>query len=262
MVNRDEIIAQIHALIGYDLGAKAQKIDDNANGEQILGTREVKKIALGVSGNLDFFRESVAHGAQFCITHHGLKLSARAIYNARLDLSQQATLRYVFANNLTVGGYHYTLDAQPDFGNNATIIKKLGATRLNLPYFDEWGWVGEFDTPVAVVELKKLCTEIFAHDIFAVYGGNKVVKRIGVCSGGAKPYGAQLHEIYEKGIELHIAGEIGESGPAIAQEAGFNYFACGHYATEVFGVQELGKKIKAHFQNQLEVEFIDIPNVH
>ena len=46
----------------------------------------------------------------------------------------------------------------------------------------------------------------------------------------------------------------------VAKDAGFNYFAAGHYATEVFGVQELGKKLKAHYKDQLEVEFIDIPN--
>jgi len=44
------------------------------------------------------------------------------------------------------------------------------------------------------------------------------------------------------------------------KESGINYFCGGHYATEVFGVRELGKIIKAYFKNKLEVEFIDIPN--
>ena len=44
------------------------------------------------------------------------------------------------------------------------------------------------------------------------------------------------------------------------KESEINYFACGHYATEVFGVQELGKVIKSRFKDKLEVEFIDIPN--
>ncbi|PIW06971.1 Nif3-like dinuclear metal center protein, partial [Candidatus Collierbacteria bacterium CG17_big_fil_post_rev_8_21_14_2_50_45_7] len=52
-----------------------------------------------------------------------------------------------------------------------------------------------------------------------------------------------------------------EGSPALAKEAGFNIFVAGHYATEVFGVQELGKKIKEKFGDKLEVEFIDIPNI-
>lgn len=262
MIKRDELITSINEIIGGDLLEKAAKIDGNANGVQIHGSEEVAKVVLGVSTSLDFFKEAVAADAQFCITHHGLHLSApKYVYNARLDQSQQTVLRYVFANDLTIAGYHYTLDAHPEIGNNAVIIRELGAKRLDIPYFLEgWGWVAEFSRPQNVTDLAKKLSDILNHDIFAVYGGPEKVRRIGVCSGGAKPVGESLHEIYDKGIELHIAGEIAESGPNIAKEAGFNYFAGGHYATEVFGVQELGKELKARYKDKLEVEFIDIPN--
>ncbi len=260
MVTRDELIKTIHKIIGEDLIAKANQVDDNANGVQIHGVDEVSKIALGVSANLDFFHEAVAAGAQFTLTHHGVHLSHRYMYNSRLDQSQQAVLKYVFVHNLTVTGYHYSLDAQPDFGNNATIIRKLGAKRLDEPYFEGWGWVGEFDQPMPAKDLATKLAAITSHDVFAVYGGPAVVKRIGVCSGGAKPLGLTIHDIYDHHIDLHVTGEIMQSGSDIAKDAGFNYFAAGHYATEVFGVQELGKEIKKHFGNTLEVEFIDVPN--
>ncbi len=260
MVTRDELIQTIHHLIGEDLIEKANQIDENANGVQIHGADEVSKIALGVSISLDFFREAVASGAQFTLTHHGLHLSPKYMYNSRLDRSQQAVLKYVFAHNLTVAGYHYSLDAHPEIGNNATIIKLLGAKKLDIPYFEGWGWVGEFESPTDVKKIAAKLAAITSHDVFAVYGGPTKVKRIGVCSGGGKPTGIELHEIFDKGVELHITGEISESGPSIAKDSGFNYFAAGHYATEVFGVQELGKKIKEHYKDKLEVEFIDIPN--
>ena len=44
------------------------------------------------------------------------------------------------------------------------------------------------------------------------------------------------------------------------KESGIAYFVCGHYATEKFGVQELGKKIESKFKPKVEVEFIDIEN--
>jgi len=260
MIKRDALISSIHSIIGEDLLAKANQVDDNANGVQVHGAGEVTKLALGVSTGLDFFREAVSSGAQMCVTHHGLHLSDRYLYNSRLDQAQQAVLKFVFESNLTVAGYHYSLDAHPQIGNNAVIIRELGAKRLDIPYFEDWGWVAEFDQSQNVEKLAEKCSDLFSHDVFAVYAGPKTVRRIGVVSGGGKPAGKWMHEIYDKGVELHLTGEIAEGGPSIAKDAGFNYFAYGHYATEVFGVQELGKKIKEHYQDELEVEFIDIPN--
>ena len=127
MVTRDELISTINKIIGLDLLTKANSLDENANGIQIHGADEVTKIALGVSTNLDFFTEAVSAGAQFCLFHHGLPLTPRFLYNSRFNLSQQAVLKYVFIHNLTVAGYHYSLDAHQEIGNNATIIKLLGA---------------------------------------------------------------------------------------------------------------------------------------
>lgn len=260
MVTRDELVTFIHATLGSDLLASANAVDDNANGVQIHGAEKVEKIALGVSANLDFFREAVSSGAQFTLTHHGIHLSHRYMYNSRLDQSQQAVLKYVFSHDLTVTGYHYSLDVHPTLGNNAVLIRELGAKRLDEPYFESWGWVGEFADPVSVESVATKLAEITSHDIFAVYAGPKDIKRIGVCSGGARPTGLTLHDIFDHHIDLHITGEIVQSGSDLAKDAGFNYFAAGHYATEVFGVQELGKVLKQHFGDKLAVEFIDIPN--
>ena len=260
MVKRDELIKFIHETIGLELLEKVQEFDNYANGVQVHGKEEVKKIVLGVSASEDFFKEAVKTGADFCVLHHCINLTEKNVVNCRFHRGTQKQLKLVFDNNLTVAGYHAALDIQSKFGNNATIIKLLGAKRLNIPYFDGWGWVAEFEKPIDAKKLAEKLSKIINHDVMAVYGGKNKVKQIGVCSGAAKPYGDELWEIIEKGIELHITGEITEAGPALAKEMGFNYFAGGHYATEVFGVQELGKIIKENYKNNLEVEFIDIPN--
>jgi dinuclear metal center YbgI/SA1388 family protein len=261
MIQRDQIIDFIHhQAISEDLLKKAQTLDTRANGVQIHGSQKVDKIVLGVSANLDFLKEAVSSQAQFCIFHHGINLGDSDIYNSRLNQATQKQLSYIFQHNLTIAGYHYSLDAHPKIGNNAVIIEKLGAIKTDESYFDGWGWIGEFKIPQDVTKLAKKCSELFEHDIFAVYSGPKKIKRIGVCSGSARPRGGEVLEIFENNIDLHISGEINESGPALAKESGFNYFSCGHYATEVFGVQALGRKIKEHFKANVEVEFIDIPN--
>lgn len=245
--------------IGSDLMAKAQQVDTNANGVQVWGSEEVTKVALGVSCNLEFLEKAARWGAQVCLFHHGLALSQFGIYNSCPIPSLDKQLNFVYNHELTVAGYHFTLDAHPTLGNNAQIIEKLGAKRLDLPYFDEWGWVGEFDTPIDVQKLAKDCSQLFRHDVFMVLAANQSIKRIGVCSGCALPQTKNYFEIIEKNIDLHLTGEISEWNPAQAKESGFNYFACGHYATEVFGIQALGDAIKKQFPN-LEVQFIDVWN--
>lgn len=260
MIKRDDLILKIENLIGVELITKARLKDIYSNGVQIHGSEEVKKIALGVSMTHDFLTEAVASGAQFCLTHHGLDLTSHNIVTSRIHPGLQRDLKYIFDNNLTVAGYHYCLDAQPDFGNNVTIIKALGANLTSETYYDGWGYVAEFSDSLLATDLASNLADITSHDIFTVYGGPKLVKRIGVCSGGAKPYDDTLFEIVDKNIDAHISGEIIEPSIAQAEGVGYNYYACGHYATEVFGVQELGKRLKSHFGDKLEVEFIDIPN--
>lgn len=260
MVLRDELTSFIESTLDKDLLAKAAQVDENANGVQISGADEVTKIALGVTANLNFLKEAVAAHAEFCIFHHGLPLASRFISGAKLNRSQQVLLKYVFTHDLTIAGYHFTLDAHTKLGNNATIIRQLGAKRLEIPYSEGWGWIAEFARPTPVTKLADQLAEITSHDVFAVYGGKDLIKRIAVCSGNGKPLAQDLHAIAQHKVDLLVSGEIGEGDPAIAKQAEFNYFSAGHYATEVFGVQELGKIIKAHFKNKLEVEFIDIPN--
>lgn len=173
MVSRDELTAFIEESIGQDLLAKARLKDIYSNGVQVHGATEVSKISLGVSMTHDFLEESVKAGAQFCLTHHGLDLTNHNIVASRLHAGTQADLKYIFAHDLTVAGYHYALDAQPEFGNNATIIRELGGTMTGETYFDEWGYVAEFKTAIPAIDLADKLAALTSHDIFTVYGGPK-----------------------------------------------------------------------------------------
>lgn len=256
MVSRDELTKFIEKTIGLDLLAKARKFDEVANGVQFSGVQEVSKVALGVSLNEDFLLEAVKVGAEYCIFHHGFDpRTSGSLYG----LSSQKRMKLIFDNNLTVAGYHYSLDAQKEFGNNATIAKLLGA-KITDTLYEEWGFVAKLAKPMEIDELSAQCAEIFAHDILAIKVGKPKVQTLGIVSGAGKPYAQNMEEMKAKGVELYISGESSESRLHAMQEEGINYFLAGHYATEVFGVQELGKKIKEYYEDALEVEFIDIPN--
>jgi dinuclear metal center YbgI/SA1388 family protein len=257
MIKRDEITHAIYDLIGRDLLEKAWQKDEVANGVQIEGSKDVSKIALGVSLNLDFLNKAIKGNVQYCIFHHGLDPRT---YLSRLPLYLQKELKLIFNHQLTIAGFHYTLDAHPIIGNNAQIIQKLGA-QLGDPLFDEWGYVGKFDKALELNIIKERCYKLFNHEIISFESSPKKITTIGVVSGAGKPYAGHLAELEDKGVELFISGETSESIPHKFLETGINYFVCGHYATETFGVKALGDKLRTHFGNKLEVEFIDLPSV-
>lgn len=256
MIKRDELIKFIYDYFGEELMRKAKTKDDLANGVQILGGNNLEKVTLGVTVNEDFIKETIKTGSNFCISHHGLD---PRVYKNRFPKSTQKRLKLIFNHKVTVLGFHYTLDVHPEIGNNATIIKSLGAKIVD-SLFEEWGYTAKFNSPQKIKNLAQKCSQLFEHDILAIYSGPKRVTTIGVCSGAAKPYAQHVAEMEAKGVELFISGETSESIPNRMKESEINYFVGGHYATEVFGVQELGKVIKSHFKDKLEVEFIDIQN--
>lgn len=256
MITRDKLTEYIEQVIGTDLLIKARQIDPlMANGVQFHGSEKVHKVALGVSLNSEFLRAAVEAEAQYCIFHHGF--DSRTV-GASYSQGAQARLRLIVQNNLTIAGYHYALDAQADFGNNATIANLLGAKITGT--LDEWGFVAQLSEPMTLDALTAQCSKIFAHDILMTKGATKQVQTLGIVSGAGKPYHANIEEMHHKGVELYISGESSESRLHAMQEEGISYLLAGHYATEVFGVQELGKKLKAHYKDKLDVEFIDIPN--
>lgn len=256
MISRDELIQFIYKTVGEEMLTKALGRDELANGVQILGGKEVEKVTLGTSLNEDFLKRVVEIGSNFCIFHHGFDPRT---YKSRYPTFSQKRLRLIFQNGITIMGFHYVLDAHSEIGNNAIIIKKLRA-KIDQPLFEEWGYTGVFPRVQDVSELRKKCEKLFSHEVFAILSGPKKVKTIGVVSGSAQPEGQHLAEMEEKDVGLFITGESAESVPHKMRESGINYFACGHYATEGFGIQELGERIQNHFKDKLEVEFIDIPN--
>jgi len=257
MVKRDELIKFIYQTIGKDLLIKALKVDEVANGVQILGKENVSKIALGTSLNEEFLKEAVKREADFCIFHHGFDPRT---FKSRFSLSAQKRLKLIFKNDLTIVGFHFCLDAHPQIGNNATIIKRLGAKIIGQFWGEGWGFIAKFAEPQSLTALKNKCAKIFNHEISSFLVNSKPVRTIAVVSGGAKPGAEEIAVMEERGVELFISGEPTESTPHKLLESGISYFIGGHYNTEVFGVQELGKKIKSRFGDRIKVEFIDVPN--
>ena len=257
MITLKNLNDYLNSLFGEDLVQKARKKDPYlANGLQLPGKEKIRKVVLGTTATEEFLQEAVKAGADSIIVHHSLPL-----FHAYKLVSPYLykRLKVLIKNDLSLFGFHYILDAHPKLGNNAQIIQKLGAVRKE-PFFDEWGFMAEFKTAQTRELLSKKLAVLFSHDIFVINGKKDMIKSIGVVSGGGIPHEREIQEVIDADLDAYLTGEVKESTVGIFRELGVNYFACGHYATEVFGVQALGLELKKHFADKLEVEFLDVPN--
>ena len=60
------------------------------------------------------------------------------------------------------------------------------------------------------------------------------------------------------GADAFVSGEISEQTTHAARELGLHFYACGHHATERYGVQALGAHLAERYG--LEHRFLDIDN--
>ena len=120
-MNRDRII---NFLDGY-LDSRNVK-DASQNGLQVEGRAEVKKIVFGVSASLELFRRAAAAGADMIVVHHGLlwgrSFPVRGPFRKKLET--------LLNGGITLAAWHLPLDKHPLTGNNAQLLKFLGAGNL------------------------------------------------------------------------------------------------------------------------------------
>lgn len=225
--------------------------DISLNGVQIESEdREVKKIAFAVDACYETIDKAVSLGADILVVHHGLFWG----HPLAIVGSHYKRVKRAVEGNLTIFTSHIPLDAHPVYGNNAQMALRLGMTEYDP--FGTWrgkyiGVKGRLPFPMTVEEVARLLNfDPIYSDMFI----NKLdkVESVGIISGGA---GSDVVDAIDEGLDLYITGDLGHENYHIAQEAGINVLAGGHYRSEVFGVQALMRMT----QKELGIEsfFID-----
>lgn len=256
MIERDTLIEFLDRYFGpyRELVAQNEMV---VSGVQIVGSEKVRKVGLGVSGTLKFFKKAKENGADFLIVHHGLGIQKQVIGNIPNCLLQ-GRLRFLYQNGMTLAGYHFALDHHPKIGNNAWVLNKLGAKPLgNIHGY--WGWYGDLLEARPQKEIVSFLESFYGHTVKMLGPLKARVRRVAVISGSGGPDADLATEFLEKKIDLLVTGELKESHVGVAEEIDLAVAAFGHYNTEKIGVINLGEVLKKQFPD-LSVEFIDVPN--
>ena len=148
-------------------------------------------------------------------------------------------------------------DMHPELGNNAQLAVQLGLKPDARFGENDIGWLGlPLDANViSVGDLALLVESRLGRTPLIIGDPSQAVGRVGWCTGAAQN---MLSDAVAAGVNTYISGEISEPTVHLARETGVAYIACGHHATERYGVQALASCIAKKFG--IQHHFIDIDN--
>lgn len=252
-VDRDDLVVwldtYLEAHAGKDLGP---------NGLQVQGRGQVRRIVTGVSACLELFRKAEELDADAVMVHHGIFWDWQSPRLTGMHYDRVAQLLFHGINLLA---YHLPLDRHPEVGNNAVACRALGLERLEP--FGEYarlpvGFRGRFEEPLPAEEFVARCRDFYGREPLHFPRGGEAPERIetvGIISGGAQK---ELVAAIDAGLDAFVTGEVSEWVMNTARESRTHFLSCGHYATEVCGIQALGDKVAERFG--VEVIYVDVPN--
>ncbi len=218
------------------------------NGLQFANNGKVSKIGAAVDAGLTPFEMAVEAKIDFLITHHGMYWNG---VQPVVDVEYRKT-KLLIDSNLAVYASHLPLDAHPEIGNNALLAKAIGIQAsgsfanyegVDIGFMGTWNEGRE--------SLKKALMKQFGSGIASIEFGSNEPEKICICTGSGA---SVMDEVKRTGADTLITGELKQHSYNIAQEQGLNLYACGHYATETFGVQALAAECAEKFN--LPWEFI------
>ena len=248
---------------------RVEEFDDYCyNGLQVEGRDSIHTVVIGVSLNRELLATAVEHGADAVIVHHGF--FGRDFF--RVTGVRKRYISTLLSEGISLFGIHLPMDAHPELGHNACILKWLEGED---PEPLGPGFLAENK---AGLSLEQMLIRLNDHlprpegvpnmggsaenrgfRVAERYGfqilenGPLIPRRIAVVSGGS----ASLYEAaVSRGAEAFFCGEIKEQTPEFSKQTGTHFVHLGHYRSELPGVWALREALERRFD--LNAIFVDV----
>jgi dinuclear metal center YbgI/SA1388 family protein len=249
--------AQLHEIVAYTnhFLDVASVQDYCPNGLQVEGSSTIKKMIGGVTASQALIQAAIEKNADAILVHHGYFWKGEDQTITGLKRRRIASL---LEHSISLIAYHLPLDLHPVVGNNIQLMNNLGLTYvgpLDPASKRSIGIVAELPQPLSADAFRQQISATLGRDSLHIGAPEKLIKRIGLCTGAAQGY---IDQAVALNLDAYISGEISEPTFHIACETGVNYFSAGHHATERGGVRALGNHLAEKFG--ITFEFIDIFN--
>lgn len=224
------------------------------NGLQVEGRGEIRTLVSGVTASVALIEAALDLRADALLVHHGYFWKGE---EPRVIGQKHRRLKLLLTNDINLLAYHLPLDMHPQLGNNVQLANVLGLLPLARFGDDDIGWSGTCaDASIrTVADLARLIEARLGRAPLVIGDPQQVLATIGWCTGAAQ---SMLGDAIAAGVNAYVSGEISEPTVHLERESGVAYLACGHHATERYGVQALGNYLGQQFS--IRHHFIDIAN--
>ena len=226
--------------------------DYGPNGLQVEGRAQLRRLVSGVTASLALIDAAIGAGADAILVHHGLFWRG---HDGRLTGWLRERVARLLAHEINLFAYHLPLDAEPEFGNNAMLGRRLGLVADARFGEQELGFIGPAAAHGTAQALAAAATQSLGRECLLLPGDGRRLQRVAWCSGGAQGY---FESAITAGADAFVTGEISEPQAHLARETGVAFLACGHHATERDGAPAVAAQVAAALG--LEHRFIDIDN--
>ena len=247
MIERDTLLSHLHQMLEAD-----RFKDYGPNGLQVEGKARIHKVVTGVTASLAMIEAAVAEGADALLVHHGLFWRGQ---DGRVTGWMRQRLAKLLQHDINLIAYHLPLDAHASLGNNAQWGQRLGWVADTRFGDQNLGFMGPAPAGLGFDALLQQLRQVMGREVTGIPGDGRPIQRVAWCSGGAQGY---FEQAIAAGADVFLTGEISEPQAHYAQETGVAFIACGHHASERWGVQAVGE----HLAQRMGVvqTFIDLPN--
>ncbi|MFY7697425.1 MAG: Nif3-like dinuclear metal center hexameric protein [Legionella sp.] len=251
MISTDELVTYLNSYLSSEC------FNDYApNGLQIQGAQTIKTICTAVSASYQAIIAASQLQADALLVHHGFFWRGEKQVITGIKYQRISSL---INHNMNLIAYHLPLDCHPDVGNNACLAKILGVNDIKMHAVSQTPnllWTGMFSRDISAQSLQKRLSDQLNRQALHINGHNRAIRKIAWCSGAAQDF---ISDAMELGADAYISGEISERTYYEAQELGIHYYACGHHATERYGIQALGEHLGHLFD--LQHHYLDSNNL-
>ncbi len=250
MTTRDAIVTYLDDL----LDIHAFPGDKSANGLQVEGGNEVRRIVGAVDASLATYRRAIELDADLVFVHHG-EVWGDGIRTFSGMIGER--FRTLFRHDLSLYAAHLPLDAHPEIGHNACIARVLELRDIQ-PFGAyagaEIGACGELPAELTVDRLAQRLDSLLDTRTTVIDPANRPVRTVGIVSGGGI---SAIHDCLARGIDVLVTGEINHTWYHPVHELGIPVLVAGHYKTEVPGVLAVLDLLRDGFD--VECQFVDLP---
>jgi dinuclear metal center YbgI/SA1388 family protein len=220
--------------------------DDSQNGLQVESKPvKIKRVAVAVDSGLSIINKAIKLKCQLLIVHHGIFWNKPYLLNGILGKK----IRLLLESGCSLYASHLPLDSHLKYGNAAQLAKFLEIGELKPFCLYHSNYVGVKGVSKKLTSLRELSERskklTGSIEPIVLPFGKKDIKNIGIVTGSGS---FALEDCANEGLDVLISGEAKQSVYHTAKELGINAIFAGHYATETFGVIELGKVLEKKFK--------------